>query len=112
MASVIEANIIPLLVHILATGEFELKKEAAWAISNATTNGTSETIKFLVSCGCIPALCNILKTLDNRIILVALEGIENILRVGEAQKQLEGSALNTFSVILNECGGLDLIEEL
>jgi hypothetical protein len=113
ITSVIEANIIPLLIHLMSTAEFEIKKEATWAISNATTSGSVETIKFLVSCGCLPPLCEILHSVDNRIILVALEGIENILSVGETDKQVGGPhAINSYSYILNECGGLDTIETL
>ncbi len=45
MQAVIDANIIPPLVALLATAEFDIKKEAAWAISNATSGGTHEQIK-------------------------------------------------------------------
>jgi importin subunit alpha-1 len=43
--AVIDANIIPPLVQLLATAEFDIKKEAAWAISNATSGGTHDQIK-------------------------------------------------------------------
>lgn len=43
--SVVDAGIIPPLVHLLATAEFDIKKEAAWAISNATSGGTHDQIK-------------------------------------------------------------------
>ncbi|KAF3631171.1 Importin subunit alpha [Capsicum annuum] len=36
---VIEAGIIAPLVHLLQNAEFEIKKEAAWAISNSTLGG-------------------------------------------------------------------------
>jgi importin subunit alpha-1 len=42
---VIDANIIPPLVALLASAEFDIKKEAAWAVSNATSGGTPEQIK-------------------------------------------------------------------
>lgn len=45
MQSVIEAGIISPLVNLLQTAEFEIKKEAAWAISNATSGGTNDQIK-------------------------------------------------------------------
>jgi hypothetical protein len=32
----------------LSTAEFEIKKEAAWAISNATSCGTREQIKYVI----------------------------------------------------------------
>jgi hypothetical protein len=35
--SVIDANVFPLLSNKLANAEFDVKKEAAWAIANATS---------------------------------------------------------------------------
>lgn len=67
------------LVH---TTEFDIKKEAAWALSNATSGGTHEQIKYLVHIGCIKPLCELLVCSDVRIVTVALEGLENILKVG------------------------------
>lgn len=49
--AVFDANIIPLLIGLLTQAEFDIKKEAAWAISNATSGGTPEQIKFLVQQG-------------------------------------------------------------
>jgi hypothetical protein len=45
MQAIIDANIIPPLVSLLATIKFDIKKEAAWAISNAISGGTHEQIK-------------------------------------------------------------------
>lgn len=44
--AVIDANIIQPLVHLLQHAEFEIKKEAAWAISNATSGGSHEQIQY------------------------------------------------------------------
>lgn len=45
LQAVIQADIIAPLVHLLQTAEFDIKKESAWAISNATSGGTHEQIK-------------------------------------------------------------------
>jgi len=79
--AVIEAGIVPPIVHLLGNAEFDIKKEAAWAISNATSGGTPDQIKFLVQQGCIPPLCELLNVQDPKIVNVALEGLENILKV-------------------------------
>jgi importin subunit alpha-1 len=42
--------------------------------------------------GCIKPLCDLLTCQDARIVTVALEGLENILRVGEADKELGGAS--------------------
>lgn len=46
LQAVIAADIIGPLVQLLQTAEFDIKKEAAWAISNATSGGTHEQIKY------------------------------------------------------------------
>ena len=111
--AVIETGIVGPLVHLLATAEFDIKKESAWAVSNATSGGNAQQIQFLVSQGCIKPLCDLLTCSDARIITVALEGLENILKVGEAERQLGGpTASNPYATLIDEAEGLDKIEEL
>ncbi|KAL6053342.1 Inositol monophosphatase 2 [Balamuthia mandrillaris] len=109
--NVVDANIFPPLVNLLANAEFDIKKEAAWAISNATSGGSPEQIRFLVSCNAIKPLCDLLNASDPRIITVALEGIENILKVGEDDAKNAGTR-NRFADMVEEAEGLDKIEQL
>ncbi|KAJ2956739.1 hypothetical protein NQZ79_g7456 [Umbelopsis isabellina] len=112
--SVIEAGMIPPLIHILANGDFKTKKEACWAICNATSGGLNrpEQIKYLVSQGCIKPLCDILNSMDNKIILVALDGIDNILRVGDMDRSNSEEGLNMYAIMVEECGGLEIIQNI
>ncbi|KAJ0979963.1 hypothetical protein J5N97_015437 [Dioscorea zingiberensis] len=111
--AVIDANIISPLVHLLQHAEFDIKKEAAWAISNATSGGSNEQIHYLVSQGCIKPLCDLLVCPDPRIVTVCLEGLENILKVGEAEKELGKTAgANIYAQMIDDCEGLDKIENL
>ncbi|KAJ8636347.1 hypothetical protein MRB53_010614 [Persea americana] len=104
--AVINAEIIAPLVHLLQTAEFDIKKEAAWAISNATSGGTHDQIKFLVSQGCIKPLCDLLVCPDPRIVTVCLEGLENILKVGEAEKNLGNTSdVNLYAQMIDEAEG-------
>lgn len=48
LQAVIDANIFPVLMEILGSAEFKTRKEAAWAITNATSGGTAEQIRYLV----------------------------------------------------------------
>jgi len=64
-----------------------------------------EQIEYLFHQGCIQPLCDLLVCPDARIILVALEGLENILKVGDPD------ASNYISAI-EEVGGLDKLESL
>ncbi|KAJ9681728.1 hypothetical protein PVL29_017890 [Vitis rotundifolia] len=111
--AVIEANIILPLVNLLQHAEFDIKKEAAWGISNATSGGSHEQIQFLVSQGCIKPLCDLLMCPDPRIVTVCLEGLENILKVGEADKESgKNGGINLYAQMIDECDGLDKIELL
>ncbi|KAK9733759.1 hypothetical protein RND81_04G090500 [Saponaria officinalis] len=111
--TVLTAGIIGPLVHLLQNGEFDIKKEAAWAISNATSGGSHDQIKFLVSQGCIKPLCDLLSCPDPRVVTVCLEGLENILKVGEAEKNLGTTGgVNVFAQAIEEADGLEKIENL
>ncbi|KAF1002554.1 importin subunit alpha-like [Apium graveolens] len=111
--AVIEAGIIAPLIKLLDNAEFDIKKEAAWAVSNATSGGTNEQIKFLVNQGCIKPLCDLLVCPDARIITVCLEGLENILKVGETEKALGNTGdVNVYAQLIDEAEGLEKIENL
>lgn len=48
LQAIIDAGIIGPLVNLLQNAEFDIKKEAAWAISNATSGGSHEQIKYVL----------------------------------------------------------------
>jgi hypothetical protein len=112
--AVIEANLIPILVDLLQHADFKVKKEACWAISNATTGGQQhpDIIRYLVSQGCIKPLCDLLNCMDNKLILVALDGLDNILKVGEEDKGKNNSGVNQYAILVEEAGGMDKIHQL
>lgn len=144
--TVIDANIFPVLIDILQKAEFRTRKEAAWAITNATSGGTPEQIRFdrqttvyeinenvvqlkneitprhlytcqtcpcllanryLVNLGCIKPLCDLLTVMDSKIVQVALNGLENILRLGEqeAKQENNGSGVNPYCSLIEEAYG-------
>ena len=109
--AVIDNNIAPPLIQLLANAEFDIRKEAAWAISNATSGGKPSQIKFLVQQGCIRPLCDLLTVVDTKIIEVALDGLENILKVGEADSKANGTK-NEMATFIAEAEGLLKIEQL
>lgn len=113
--AVIDAGIIPPLIHLLSNGDFKTRKEACWAISNATSGGLQKTdqIRYLVTQGCIKPLCDLLSCPDNKIIQVALDGLENILKVGEMDKDSvdNPAEVNHFALFIEEAGGMEKIHE-
>jgi len=110
--NVITADLIPPLVALLSNSEFEIRKEAAWAISNATSGGSVEQIAYLVGQGCIPPLCNLLLAQEPRVLNVALEGLENILRAGEEVRMRTNADSNPYAEYVEAAEGLDKIEAL
>ncbi|KFY83739.1 hypothetical protein V500_09951 [Pseudogymnoascus sp. VKM F-4518 (FW-2643)] len=114
--AVIDANIIPPLIHLLSNGDLKTRKEACWAISNATSGGLQkpEQIRYLVAQGCIKPLCDLLACPDNKIIQVALDGLENILKVGEMDKESSGEgpeSINRYALFIEECNGMEKIHD-
>ncbi|XP_023652202.1 importin subunit alpha-5 isoform X1 [Paramormyrops kingsleyae] len=108
---VIDANLLPGLISILQGAEFRTRKEAAWAITNATSGGSAEQIRYLVELGCIKPLCDLLTLMDAKIVQVALNGLENILRLGEQEAKRNGG-VNPYCSLIEEAYGLDKMEFL
>jgi hypothetical protein len=109
------SNIIPPLINILQNADFKTKKEACWALSNATSGGLQEPnqIRYLVSQGCIKPMCDLLQSMDNKIIQVSLDGLENILKVGEIDKEAAGAGgVNQYAQFVEEAGGMVSIHNL
>ena len=59
-----------------------------------------------MSIGCIKPLCDILTVQDPRIVLVTLEGLENILKVGQIDAK---NGVNPYSVLIEEAYGLCIV---
>uniref|UniRef100_A0A8C7CSK3 Importin subunit alpha n=1 Tax=Oncorhynchus kisutch TaxID=8019 RepID=A0A8C7CSK3_ONCKI len=110
--TVIDANIFPVLIEILQKAEFRTRKEAAWAITNATSGGTPEQIRYLVSLNTIKPMCDLLTVMDSKIVQVSLNGLENILRLGEQEAKQNGTGINPYCALIEEAYGLDKIEFL
>jgi len=78
--AVLDAGAAPVLVHLLQHGEWDVKKEACWALSNATSGGSAAQIAYLVGQGVVYPMTRMLEVEDSRIVMVALEGLENVRR--------------------------------
>lgn len=79
----LDLGIIDKLINILINDDIEIKKEAVWAVSNCTAGATFAQFVSLVEKGILKALTTVLKMREARILAVALEGIENILKAGK-----------------------------
>mmetsp|Transcript_17259 Transcript_17259/g.22025 ORF Transcript_17259/g.22025 Transcript_17259/m.22025 type:complete len:837 (+) Transcript_17259:356-2866(+) len=81
---VLDSGGIPPLVELAseeADTDPDVKIEACWVLLNATSCGSDQQIEQLVRAGCVQVLCNLLR--DTSMVMMALEGLEKILQVGE-----------------------------
>ncbi|KAL4219948.1 Importin subunit alpha-3 [Mactra antiquata] len=103
--AVIDAGLIPMIIHHLSKGDFQTQKEAAWAISNLTISGKKDQVGYVVQAGVIPPFCSLLGVKDTQVVNVVLDGINNILKMA-------GDDAEAICTLIEECGGLDKIENL
>ncbi|KAH1083791.1 hypothetical protein J1N35_023552, partial [Gossypium stocksii] len=109
--AIIEANIIAPLVHLLQNVEFDIKTQATKAISIATSGGTHDQIRY--KNGCIKPLCDPVYCYDPEVVTVCLQGLENILKVGEADKNMGTTGgVNLYAQTIDAAKGREWIEVL
>uniref|UniRef100_A0A8D2QC90 Uncharacterized protein n=1 Tax=Zonotrichia albicollis TaxID=44394 RepID=A0A8D2QC90_ZONAL len=97
-----------LLIHPkekINKGDFGTQKEAAWAISNLTISGRKDQVAYLIQQNVIPPFCNLLTVKDAQVVQVVLDGLSNILKMAEEEAE-------TIANLIEECGGLEKIEQL
>ena len=99
---VLESGAVEPLVEIARspTSDSDVKIEACWVLLNATSCGSNSQIQYLVEKGCVQVLCDLLG--ETTMVMMALEGIEKILQVGEdiAKKSKEKIA-NPYAAIVD-----------
>jgi importin subunit alpha-2 len=105
--SIIDIQLIPLVIEVMKKGDFKSQFESCWVINNITSGGTVDQILQLCQNDVIGALCECLKSKDTRMICLVLDAMCNILVAADKSGQLEPA-----TIAVEECGGLDKIEQL
>ena len=116
MQAVLDSNVIPALVGMLEQEDADIRKEIAWAISNATSGGDYFQIKQLVESGCIAPLVNLLNDSHPRVVQAVLEGLQNILKCGSKCASNQGpeaeGTTNPFVAVVKMCACVERIQGL
>ena len=95
-------ELIPSVIVQLDSGDWDVRKEATWVVSNIALGGTRQHVRQLVEYRPIKPLCDVLTVHDAKIVKVALETLEAVLKIDD----IPGT------VLIDEADGLDKIEAL
>jgi hypothetical protein len=109
---VINTGLMLPVIQLLEQGDFDIKKEAAWAVSNACMGGNPQQIEYLITNGCLRPLIELLTVSDTKIIVLVLDTLDNLLRIGKSQQEQNGLADNPIAVLVEQNEALAKIEEL
>ena len=112
---VVDTNIIPPLMSIMRNEGGEVQRAALAAIARILTRGSDEQVRSVVRQGVIGDLCDLLTARDADVILLALDGLEAVLRIdplGATDKRMDELGIAEYAPMVEECGGLVSIEGL
>jgi importin subunit alpha-1 len=97
------------------TDDFDVQKEAAWALSNAISSGSDAQIRSLAATpGFLRAFVDLLSVPDVRILSLGLDSISNLLRVGKRDAEVNevGQNSNVYADELTELNGVEVLEQV
>jgi len=99
--TVLDSGAVPSLVALASAKatDPEVKNEACWVVLNATSCGSDHQIEYLVKQGCVGVLGELLG--ETSMVMMALEGLERILQVGDDQvRRKPGPGANPYAALL------------
>lgn len=99
------------LGQLSCSNDWEVRKEATWVLSNIVTSGGGidnlHYISEVVRMGAIGAVCNLLDVADAKLVIVALEALESIMKGGVALQSSE-----EYINLVEEADGVEKLENL
>uniref|UniRef100_A0A8C2KR82 Importin subunit alpha n=1 Tax=Cyprinus carpio TaxID=7962 RepID=A0A8C2KR82_CYPCA len=113
---ILNCSALQSLLHLLSSPKESIKKEACWTISNITAGNRAQIQVHACFTGCdntLNMMCyvHLLTLMDSKIVQVALNGLEKILRLGELEAK-RGGGINPYCALIEEAYGLDKLEFL
>lgn len=104
-------NTPQLLSHVLnqlsSSAEWDVRKEASWVISNIATGGNKSHMMQLIEHGTIRPLCDLLDVGEARLLLLAMEALNAILKSVSS-----GHELDDIINLIDEADGIEKLEAL
>lgn len=110
--AVIQTGLVPDLILAVRSDMFEVKKEAAWALANIISNGTEAQARGTIKEGAVPAICSMLEAPDTDAQSMALDALEGMLAIADADVQNGHSEINQVVELVEACSGHDALEVL
>ena len=104
------SGLVPPLIRLVDEEEFDIRKEAVYALCNACVGGSPAHLSGLVYHGVLPALLSLLEAPDAELLLAVCEALKACLAAGAQSAAADG--VNRCCGLIEECGGLDKIEAL
>ena len=99
------------LGQLASTNDWEVRKEATWVLSNIVTSGGGidnlQYISEVVRMGAIGSVCDLLDVGDPKLVIVALEALESIMKGGVTLQSTE-----EYITLVEEADGVEKLENL
>lgn len=103
--ALIDANLMPMVVRLMTSGDYSTQKEASMVVSNVAVNGTPEQVLCMVKCDVVKSMREVLQISSTQIIRSALDALLSILKKLPEQNGLVCQQIEGY-------GALDLIDHL
>jgi len=112
-------SLVGKMLELLADGQWDVRKEAAFALANVCTSAAASAAHVAPLAthpahSAIASFCDLLHVQDVKMVMVALEALGGILRHDGAPggESKSGGGGGAYALAVEECGGLDKIEQL
>jgi len=115
---VVNSGLIPPIIDLLSTGDYDIKKEVVCVITNLAASENLQHIEYLVQSGCIKPLVEMLRIPDVKVTLMVLQALENMLGWGKSiqlqRMWMEDAGLgeNPVVALIEQADGIAEIEAL
>ncbi|CEM32057.1 unnamed protein product [Vitrella brassicaformis CCMP3155] len=111
--AVIDSGMVPQLVFIATTDVPSVKQVALWAVMHGVGRGSQAQVEYLVGCGCVGPLCDLLVDGAQVVILNgALVAINKLLDVGHQVQVRDGLPQNPYRNLIQQADGQRRISQL